>query len=576
LRDWFAGSLGVTIERKGDIYIDISRSATLRDPSYWLQVIFSAGIATLGLVLNSVAVIIGAMLISPLMGSILANGLALATGDLTLGLRALTNLLLSCLLAVAFAMVLVAILPFKELTQEIAARTRPNTLDLVIALFSGAVGSVAICKELKGVATSIPGVAIAVALMPPLCVAGYGFGLAVSLNQSEGMQVARGGGLLFLTNLFAITFTAMIVFIGLHIDMPSVKDRVRAWREQDLESAWIDYMLRRLPAADRLSRIGSLPGRFFLIVLPLLLLLIPLSDSLDQLRTELTLKQQENEIKAAAKEIWQENFATMPTGEPRSYIGDLSTVDDKSRLSLQLRIFTSKSYTSAEKAEYTKLIATRLNRPPDSVSLQLIEIPTATSELLTRSQEPTELPTPAPTVPQLQASFLGGVASALQDLTLPPPAQLIDYDVTTSLAQPLRVGLWYLSEREISVDARNLIAADVRHRVEYPTADVALEWVATVYGPLPFSRNHSALVGSDSAVLDRIGAALQRHPSLRLDVAADAEEREREGIAAERARVVADYLVKAWRIAPDRMTSTSGTADDRSVRLTVRRLPAAP
>ena len=56
------------------------------------------------------------------------------------------------------------------------ARTAPNTLDLVIALFSGAIGSVATCKEVKGVVTSIPGVAIAVALMPPLCVVGYGIG----------------------------------------------------------------------------------------------------------------------------------------------------------------------------------------------------------------------------------------------------------------------------------------------------------------------------------------------------------------------------------------------------------------
>ena len=138
--------------------------------------LFSAGIATLGLALNSPAVIIGAMLISPLMGPILASGLALATGDFVLGTRAVVNLALSCLAAIAFAVLLVALLPFKEVTAEIAARTQPNTLDLVIALFSGAVGSIAVCKEVKGVVTSIPGVAIAVALMPPLCVVGYGIG----------------------------------------------------------------------------------------------------------------------------------------------------------------------------------------------------------------------------------------------------------------------------------------------------------------------------------------------------------------------------------------------------------------
>ena len=85
LRDRFANSLGVRPERKEEIYIDISKSATLLDPAYWLQILFAAGIATLGLILNSPAVIIGAMLISPLMGPILAAGLSLAAGDVILG-----------------------------------------------------------------------------------------------------------------------------------------------------------------------------------------------------------------------------------------------------------------------------------------------------------------------------------------------------------------------------------------------------------------------------------------------------------------------------------------------------------
>ena len=218
LRDWLAASLGVRPERKAEIYLDISKAATLKDVSYWLQILFSAGIATLGLVLNSPAVIIGAMLISPLMGPILAGGLSFAAGDIILGWRAAVNLTLSCLVAVALAMILVWLLPFKEVTAEIAARTQPNTLDLAVALFSGAVGSVAVCKEVKGVVTSIPGVAIAVALMPPLCVAGFGLGIAVSAGGAERLRIAGGGALLVLTNLVAIIFTSMLIFLALHID----------------------------------------------------------------------------------------------------------------------------------------------------------------------------------------------------------------------------------------------------------------------------------------------------------------------------------------------------------------------
>ena len=161
------------------------------------------------------------------------------------------------------------------ITSEIAARTEPNTLDLVIALFSGAIGSIAICREVRGVVTSIPGVAIAVALMPPLCVVGYGIGVAISLNPDEGMLVARGGGLLFLTNLVAITFTAMLVFFLLHIDTRQVRLRVGEWRRVDRESAWLRNMLVWLPIPRQLRMIGSVPGRVLLSIIPIVRVLIP-------------------------------------------------------------------------------------------------------------------------------------------------------------------------------------------------------------------------------------------------------------------------------------------------------------
>lgn len=155
----------------------------------------------MGLTLGSPAVIIGAMLISPLMGPIMAAGLALAAGDFILTVRSVANIIVSSAIAIAFATVLVVLLPFREMTAEIAARTQPNTLDLVVALFSGAVGALATSKSLRGVATSIPGVAIAVALMPPLCVTGYGVGVLLTLERAQGIGILRGGALLFVTNL---------------------------------------------------------------------------------------------------------------------------------------------------------------------------------------------------------------------------------------------------------------------------------------------------------------------------------------------------------------------------------------
>ncbi|WLT37146.1 DUF389 domain-containing protein [Synechocystis sp. B12] len=118
LRRGFTNNLDLTDEHKVQIYTQLCESVSLRDISYWIEVLFAAGIATLGLVLNSPAVIIGAMLISPLMGPILANGMGLAAGDVVLWLRAAFNLLLSCSLAIVFATILVVIVPFKEITPK--------------------------------------------------------------------------------------------------------------------------------------------------------------------------------------------------------------------------------------------------------------------------------------------------------------------------------------------------------------------------------------------------------------------------------------------------------------------------
>ena len=355
-RNWLARKMGVSPERKAELYLELSKSTTLTDPSYWLQTLFAAGIATLGLVLNSPAVIIGAMLISPLMGPILAGGLALATGDVILGLRSAFNMTLSCLLAVGFSFLLVTLLPFKEITDEIAVRTHPNTLDLAVAFFSGAIGSLAICKEIKGVVTSIPGVAIAVALMPPLGVAGYGIAVALSLNGGEGMRVAMGGGLLFLTNLVAITFTAMIVFLLLHIDVPSVKEQMEEWQRSDTESMKLRQTLARLPGVAAARHIGSLPGRLLMILIIILVILIPLSRSFNQLKSELSQQKKENRVRQLVKQTWQKQFGKLPTGETRSFLDQTLVTDHNGKLTLQLRVLTSKPLTSIEKEQFNRML----------------------------------------------------------------------------------------------------------------------------------------------------------------------------------------------------------------------------
>ena len=154
-----------------EIVSQISSGVSFRGANLWV-LIFAIFIASLGLNVNSTAVIIGAMLISPLMGPIIGMGLAVGTNDLDLLRRAAKNFGVATLISVLTAMVYFLITPLSEARSELLARTSPTLYDVLIAFCGGAAGIIALCTRGKG--NVIPGVAIATALMPPLCTAGYG------------------------------------------------------------------------------------------------------------------------------------------------------------------------------------------------------------------------------------------------------------------------------------------------------------------------------------------------------------------------------------------------------------------
>lgn len=131
-------------------------------------------VASVGLNVNSTAVVIGAMLISPLMGPIVGAGFALGIYDFSLLKRSLRNLLIATVASLIVSTLYFFLSPFKDAQSELLARTSPNIYDILIAFFGGLVGVIAVTRVEKG--NPIPGVAIATALMPPLCTAGFGLG----------------------------------------------------------------------------------------------------------------------------------------------------------------------------------------------------------------------------------------------------------------------------------------------------------------------------------------------------------------------------------------------------------------
>ncbi len=182
------------------------REGARADVDFFVMISLAAIIATLGLLLNSPAVIIGGMLVAPLMSPIIGIALAIALGNIRLLRDAAESTIKGIFLAVVVALFLASISPLTEVTGEILARTRPNLLDLVVALASGAAGAYAVSR--KDVSAALPGVAIAAALVPPIAV----IGLGLSMRRAE---VAGGGLLLFSTNLVAITLAGAIIFLFL-------------------------------------------------------------------------------------------------------------------------------------------------------------------------------------------------------------------------------------------------------------------------------------------------------------------------------------------------------------------------
>jgi uncharacterized hydrophobic protein (TIGR00271 family) len=198
-------------------YADICESGGASG-RYVMMSVLSAAIATLGLLLSSPAVVIGAMLISPLMSPIILLGFSFWTVDWSATRRALNSLVMGLGIALVVAVLLTWVSPLKEPTAEILARTRPNLFDLLVAAFSGLAGGYAVIRQ-RG--ETVIGVAIATALMPPIATIGFGIG-------TTNWTIALGSLLLFATNLIAIALAAafMAALYGFH---PKVRPGGANW-----------------------------------------------------------------------------------------------------------------------------------------------------------------------------------------------------------------------------------------------------------------------------------------------------------------------------------------------------------
>ena len=194
-----------TDEEFKDLFVSLKDSAKF-SYTYLTLMILSTLLATTGLFANSAPVIIGAMILAPLMAPIISLSMGVIRADRFLLVQSARTLVIGIFMALLFSGIYTLFIPLEQITSEMQGRLNPNLLDLMVAVFSGIAGAYANSKE--EVAKSLAGVAIAVALVPPLSVTGIGLGLG-------NIDVIYGSFLLFVTNLVGITLSAALTFIVL-------------------------------------------------------------------------------------------------------------------------------------------------------------------------------------------------------------------------------------------------------------------------------------------------------------------------------------------------------------------------
>ena len=217
-------------EDRQKVLENVKSNISFRGSNFWILAC-AIVVASVGLNVNSTAVVIGAMLISPLMGPIVGAGFGLGIYDFDLLKKALKNLLIATIVGLVVSTIYFYLSPFKETQSELLSRTSPNIYDIFIAFFGGLVGVIAITRVEKG--NPIPGVAIATALMPPLCTAGYG--LAIS-----NYSFFFGAIYLYVINCVFICIATFLIVK--YLKYPSVK-QIDESREKKVRYAMTSLIL---------------------------------------------------------------------------------------------------------------------------------------------------------------------------------------------------------------------------------------------------------------------------------------------------------------------------------------------
>jgi len=521
-----------------EIFTDAADTATNAGLAYWLVLGLAGAIAALGLALNSSAVIIGAMLIAPLLAPVVGLGLALAIGDGRLALEVASIVVVSTLavILVGALLALALPLPFQTVTTEIAARTRPTTLDLVIAVASGLAGAVVTVARRSRLSGAVPGVAVAVALVPPLAVTGYGIGTGWN------WPIIRGSLLLYGANLAGIVMSGMVVFLVAGMHGPTVLAVVEDWhrgRTMPPLTNWI----QRTPGLRSLGIMRSTWTRVTLVVAFVALVGIPLRESLRQIARE-------TRVRRAIDD------ATRLFEKPgRSFViskeVDLGSEGSRVVLNVATTGWFSDSLqhlfeqrASGAAGEPISLVLDQLPASSGGDLSNLADLLSVAKPAVATSAAPTPPPTPAARIAALRAT----VGEAIAQVTVPDSVYVVDYgfligDSTGGNA----VRMLYSAPQPLAPQVAQMIERQLARSLGLPRL---------VMQPEMLSTRPVAIRPRDIALIDSLATLARQHARLYLQLTAGPRARQRD----------VDSLTALFRRA-------SGTADSTAV--VVVRSPSA-
>jgi uncharacterized hydrophobic protein (TIGR00271 family) len=537
--------LGVHRWDRVEIFRESATAATDNQLPYWMVLVLSGGIATLGLAIDSSAVVIGAMLVAPLLAPVVGLALALSVGDGRLAVQTGVVVAGSTAAVVLISALLTVLLPFQTITLEISARTSPTTLDLAIAVFSGLVGVVVTVARGSRLSAAIPGVAISVALIPPLAVAGFGIG------SGWNFELIYGSMLLYGANLAGIVLSGMAVFMLVGMHRSDVVDAAARWHELEVPhglAAWT----ARAPGVRSLGPLRSAWSRVALVLAFVVALGFPLSESLAHIARETRVERAVTEAAQALFDLHE-----------RSSILSRQVVYASSTTQVYLRVATTEWFDAEDREEFERRASARAGEP---VRLSLEQLPARGEDLeqlasLLPRQEQRAVATP-PTVDS--QDLLASARLRLQGVrtSLLPPAgvEVVGVEVTVAESGATQLRVTYASAEPLEGQAAEMLRRQAAAAPDLDDVDVHLDFLSTE--PLPLTGTPA-----DSAVAREVAERFD--PRFRVNVELLLPEDPEVDVDTARRQLV------ERGVPPDRIRSIAGSEGGLRVRVGPAAAPSA-